>query len=62
MNKVVPHRRQQGHKLWLLNKELWMMCSSQKEGEGIWLLNTVDMQHWTVNQHGTGFKDGAGAK
>ena len=34
----------------------------QKEGEGIWLLNAVDMQHWTVKQHGTGFKDGAGAK
>ena len=27
----------------------------QKKGE-------VDMQHWTVKQHGTGFKDGAGAK
>ena len=34
----------------------------QKKREGSWLLNTKDMQHWTVNQHGTGFKDGAGAK
>ena len=41
----------------------------KKEGEGIlllnmelWLLNTVDMQTWTNRQHGTGFKDGAGAK
>ena len=62
MNKVVPHRGQQGQELWLLNMELWMMFSCQKEGEGVLLMWLLDMQHWTVKQHGTGFKDGAGAK
>ena len=34
----------------------------KKKREIIWLLNIVDMQHWTVKQHGAGFKNGAGAK
>ena len=33
-----------------------------KKGEGVLLMWLLDMQHWTVTQHGTGFKDGAGAK
>ena len=34
----------------------------QKEMQELWLLHIVDLQHWTVKQHGIGFKSGVGAR